>query len=273
MARGQKPGWSQSLERLATALVESNAAGASSSPTADREIATTRVFDAPRDLVWQAWTDPKHLARWYGPNGFTVTTHEMDVRPGGVWRLTMHGPDGTDYPNLTRYVEVVRPERLVYEHGSADRDEDRFDVTLTFTDEGSGKTRVSMRMVCATRESRDRFVNVFGALQGNRQTMDRLENHLAALAGGPKLVLTRTFDAPRDLWKAWTEAPRLSCWWGRRGSRGRVGRWTSGPAASSITARPPRTARRRCGAGSSTGRSSSPRASPSSCPSPTRTAA
>ena len=117
MARGQKPGWSQSLERLATALVESNAAGASSRPTADREIATSRVFDAPRDLVWEAWTDPKHLARWYGPNGFTVTTHEMDVRPGGVWRLTMHGPDGTDYPNLTRYVEVVRPERLVYEHG------------------------------------------------------------------------------------------------------------------------------------------------------------
>jgi uncharacterized protein YndB with AHSA1/START domain len=217
MARGQKPGWSQSLERLATALVESNAAGASSSPTADREIATSRVFDAPRDLVWQAWTDPKHLAHWYGPNGFTVTSHEMDVRPGGVWRLTMHGPDGTDYPNLTRYVEVVRPERLVYEHGSAERDEDRFDVTVTFTDEGAGKTRVSMRMVCATRERRDRFVNVFGALQGNRQTMDRLETHLA-LADGPKLVLTRTFDAPRDLvWKAWTEAARLSGWWGPKG--------------------------------------------------------
>ena len=218
MARGQKPGWSQSLERLATALVESNAAGASSSPTADREIATSRVFDAPRDLVWQAWTDPKHLAHWYGPNGFTVTTHEMDVRPGGVWRLTMHGPDGTDYPNLTRYVEVVRPERLVYEHGSAERDEDRFDVTITFTDEGGGKTRVSMRMVFATRERRDRVVNVFGALQGNRQTMDRLETHLASLTDGPKLVLSRTFDAPRDLvWKAWTEAARLSGWWGPKG--------------------------------------------------------
>ncbi len=218
MARGQKPGWSQSLERLATALVESNEAGASSSPTADREIATSRVFDAPRDLVWRAWTDPKHLARWYGPNGFTVTTDEMDVRAGGTWRHTLHGPDGTDYPNLTRYVEVVRPERLVYEHGSAEREEDRFAVTVTFADEGGGKTRVSMRMVCATRESRDRFVNVFGALQGQRQNLDRLETHLEALVDGPRLVLTRTLDAPRDLvWKAWTEPERLAKWWGPKG--------------------------------------------------------
>jgi uncharacterized protein YndB with AHSA1/START domain len=218
MARGQKPGWSQSLERLATALVESNTAGASSSPTADREIATSRVFDAPRDLVWQAWTDPKHLARWYGPNGFTVTTHEMDLRPGGVWRLTLHGPDGTDYPNLTRWVEVVPPERLIYEHGSAERDEDRFDVTVTFEDEGAGKTRVSMRMVCATKEARDRFVNVFGALQGQRQNLDRLETHLGALVEGPKLVVTRAFDAPRGLvCKAWTEPERLANWWGPKG--------------------------------------------------------
>lgn len=218
MARGQKPGWSQSLERLATALVESNEAGASSSPTADREIATSRVFDAPRELVWRAWTDPQHLARWYGPNGFAVTTDEMDVRAGGVWRHTLHGPDGTDYPNLTRYVEVVRPERLVYEHGSAERDEDRFDVTVTFTDEGAGKTRVSTRMVFATRERRDRMVNVFGALQGQRQNLDRLEAHLASLGDGPKLVLTRTLDAPRDLvWKAWTEPARLSAWWGPKG--------------------------------------------------------
>jgi uncharacterized protein YndB with AHSA1/START domain len=218
MARGQKPGWSQSLERLATALVESNAAGASSSPTADREIATSRVFDAPRELVWRAWTDPEHLARWYGPNGFTVTTREMDVRAGGIWRHTLHGPDGTDYPNLTRYVEVVPPERLVYEHGSAERDEDRFAVTVTFADEGGGKTRVSMRMVCASRESRDRFVNVFGALQGNRQTMDRLETFLAGSVEGPKLVITRTLDAPRALvWQAWTEPERLAKWWGPKG--------------------------------------------------------
>jgi uncharacterized protein YndB with AHSA1/START domain len=60
----------------------------------DREIITSRVYDAPRELVFKAWTDPKHIARWWGPNGFTTTIHEMDVRPGGAWRFIMHGPDG-----------------------------------------------------------------------------------------------------------------------------------------------------------------------------------
>ena len=67
--------------------------------SARREIITTRVLDAPRELVWKAWTDPKHVAEWWGPNGFTNTIHEMDVRPDGVWRFIMHGPDGVDYKN------------------------------------------------------------------------------------------------------------------------------------------------------------------------------
>ena len=77
--------------------------------TADREIAATRIFDAPRELVWKAWTDPKHVAQWWGPNGFTNTIHEMNVSPGGVWRFMMHGPDGTDYPNRIVFIEVVEP--------------------------------------------------------------------------------------------------------------------------------------------------------------------
>jgi uncharacterized protein YndB with AHSA1/START domain len=80
--------------------------------TTDREIVTTRVFDAPREMVFDAWTDPKHIGQWWGPIGFTTTTHEMDVRPGGVWRFTMHGPDGRDYKNRIVYTEIVRPERL-----------------------------------------------------------------------------------------------------------------------------------------------------------------
>ena len=79
--------------------------------TADREIVSARVFDAPRELVWKAWVDPKHVAQWWGPKGFTNTIHEMDVRPGGVWRFAMHGPDGTDYKNEIVFIEVVRPER------------------------------------------------------------------------------------------------------------------------------------------------------------------
>lgn len=78
--------------------------------TADREIVISRLIHAPRELVFKVWTDPKHVAHWWGPNGFTNTIHEMDVRPGGVWRFIMHGPDGVDYPNKIVYKEVVKPQ-------------------------------------------------------------------------------------------------------------------------------------------------------------------
>ena len=77
--------------------------------TTDREIIVTRVYDAPRELVFDAFTDPKHLSQWWGPRGFTTTTHSMDFRVGGEWRYTMHGPDGTDYKNLMVYHEINRP--------------------------------------------------------------------------------------------------------------------------------------------------------------------
>src|SRR3974377_1424041 len=85
-----------------------------------RCIVGTRVFHAPRDLVFSAWTDPKHLAQWGGPNGFTTTTYSFDMRPGGVWRFVMHGPDGRDYQNRITFEEIVRPERIVYRHGGGD---------------------------------------------------------------------------------------------------------------------------------------------------------
>ena len=79
--------------------------------TTDREIVTTGVVDAPRARVFEAWTDPTHVAQWWGPDGFTNTIQEMDVRPGGVWRLVMHGPDGVDYKNKSIFDEIVKPER------------------------------------------------------------------------------------------------------------------------------------------------------------------
>src|SRR2546426_6169783 len=88
--------------------------------SADREIITTRVLDAPRELVWKAWTDPKHVAEWWGPNGFTNTIQEMDVRPDGVWRFIMHGPDGVDHKNEIIFIEVVELERLVYDQFFSD---------------------------------------------------------------------------------------------------------------------------------------------------------
>lgn len=93
-------------------MAASNAGSSMAANTTDRELVFTRIFDVPRDLVFTAWTDPKHVAQWWGPIGFTTTIHEMDVRPNGVWRLTMRGPDGVDYRNRIVFLEVVRPERL-----------------------------------------------------------------------------------------------------------------------------------------------------------------
>jgi len=144
-----------------------------------QEIVMTCVFDAPRELVFRAWTDPKDIDRWWGPDGFTTTTNEMDVRPGGVWRFVMHGPDGVDYPNRIVYEEIVRPERLVYTHDS-DQDDDpaRFQVTVTFA-EAVGKTHLTVRMTFASAAERDRVVREFRAIEGGQQTLERLAQYLA----------------------------------------------------------------------------------------------
>src|SRR5215510_5227672 len=113
--------------------------------TADREIVASRIFDAPRELVWKAWTDPHHVAQWWGPRGFRNTIREMDVRPGGVWQLVMHGPDGRDYQNKIVYVEVVKPERLVYDHVSGPQ----FRMSVSFTEAG-GKTKIVVQMLFET---------------------------------------------------------------------------------------------------------------------------
>jgi uncharacterized protein YndB with AHSA1/START domain len=146
-----------------------------------RTIVTTRVFDAPRELVFAAWSDPEHLAQWWGPNGFTTTTHAFDMRPGGVWRFVMHGPDGRDYQNRITYEEIVAPERLVYSHGG---DEDvepvQFRVTVTFEDLG-GKTRLTMRALFPSAAERDRVVKEYDAAEGGKQTLARLAQHLKTI--------------------------------------------------------------------------------------------
>jgi uncharacterized protein YndB with AHSA1/START domain len=156
-----------------------NAAGQSAASTADREIVLARTFDAPRELVFDAWTDPKQIVQWWGPTGFTTTTDEMDVKPGGVWRFVMHGPDGTDYKNKIIFIEVVRPERLIYRHaGDAEIDPVRFHVTVTFAAQGS-KTRLTMASIFETAEERNRVVEKYGAIEGGKQTLGRLAEHLA----------------------------------------------------------------------------------------------
>ena len=156
-------------------------ANSDSAGTADREIVLTRVFDAPRELVFRAYIGPEHVPHWWGPRGFTITVHEMDVRPGGVWRFLMHGPDGTDYPNRIVFREVVEPERLVFDHGDdVDGDPDAFHVTVTFEDLGGGRTRLTSRMVFRTAEQRA-GVESFGAVELGQQSLDQLAEYLATL--------------------------------------------------------------------------------------------
>src|SRR5262249_32473036 len=121
---GAIEGGKQTLERLAEHL-----AGAAAP---DREIVSTRVFEAPRELLFQAFSDPAHLAQWWGPKGFPNTVHEFDLRPGGAWRMTMHGPDGVNYRNESVFVEVVRPERIVFDHLKTMH---RFRMTMTFAEQ------------------------------------------------------------------------------------------------------------------------------------------
>jgi uncharacterized protein YndB with AHSA1/START domain len=150
----------------------------------DREIVITRVLNAPRELVWEAMTDPRHVVHWWGPRGFSSTIKEMDVRVGGVWNLVMHGPDGANYPNENIFKEVVKPERLVLAH-SGKREGGAMvtsEKTWTFDVAEPGKTKVTIRMVFASPEERDRVVKEFGAVEGAKQTLERLSEYLPQMA-------------------------------------------------------------------------------------------
>ena len=144
-------------------------------------IAGVRLLDAPRELVWKVWTDPKHLAQWWGPDGFTTTTSAYECKAGGVWRFVMHGPDGRDYENRITFEVVEPPKRLVYRHGGEDDVEPvQFRTTVTFEALGN-KTRLTMRGVFPSAAERDRVIKDYGADQGAIQTLSRLGDYLAAM--------------------------------------------------------------------------------------------
>ena len=163
-----------------------------------------RIFDAPRELVFEVWTQPQHIAKWWGPNGFTNTTQQMDVRPGGIWESIMHGPDGTDYKNTIVYDEVTPPERLVYTHSSGPW----FKGTITFEDCGN-QTRLTMQTVFESPEQRDRTIKAVNAVEGGKQTLGRLADYLANMP----LVVKRTFNAPAELvFDAWLDSQSVGHW-------------------------------------------------------------
>ena len=144
--------------------------------TSDREVIITRTVMAPRALVFRAWSDPVHLENWYGPDGFVTKTISMDFRVGGQWKFTMTSPDGTVFPNLVVYKEITPVERIVHDHGEREGNM-MFEATITFV-ETDGGTLITMRSLFLTKEARDLVVEKFGAIEGGKQTLARLDEYL-----------------------------------------------------------------------------------------------
>jgi len=187
--------------------------------TSSREIVITREYNAPRELVWEAMTNPKHVVNWWGPRGFKSTIETMDLREGGEWKHVMVGPDGTKYPNHSVFKKIVKPEMIQFTHGGRREGGPGvgFEATWSFEALAPDRTRVTARMVFPTAEQRDFVVKEFGAIEGGKQTLERLGEHLARALCEP-FVISREFAAPRDLvWQAWTERDRLMHWFGPKG--------------------------------------------------------
>lgn len=176
------------------------------------ELRLQRTYDAPVALVWDAWTDVEQVAKWWGPRGFTLTTHSKDLRPGGHWSYTMHGPDGTDYENKTLYHEVEERKRLVYDHGGSDDRPPLFRVTVTF-DEVDGRTHLDMRMSFESPDAAEQARQFIKRASGD-STWDRLAEYLEKTAAGSEaFVINRSFDAPLEvLFDMWTDPEHFSRW-------------------------------------------------------------
>jgi len=147
--------------------------GASASETPDREIVLTRLFEAPRGLVFAAWSKPEKLSRWWGPRGFTLAECQLDFRPGGLFRFVMRGPDGKDYPFLGSYLEIVEPERIIFQGIIHDQPGHQVWTTVVFAEQ-DGKTKLNLRQTYSFQSDATR-----GAPEGWKQSLDRLADFLA----------------------------------------------------------------------------------------------
>lgn len=149
-------------------------------PMPDREIVIARTIDAPREIVFEAFTDVRHLSRWWGPDGFTTTTRAFSFRAGGAWDFVLHAPDGSDYPSWITWREITPPERIALTHGESEQDPDAFESTLTFVDQGE-ITELTMRTVFPTAALRERAVAEHHAIELGRQTLDGLAAYITEL--------------------------------------------------------------------------------------------
>lgn len=176
------------------------------------ELKLGRLYDAPLSAVWDAWTDLNQVAQWWGPRGFTITTHSKDLRPGGTWRFTMHGPDGVDYPNVTRYLEVEPQRRLVYDHGATADAPPMFRVTVLFTQTPRG-TQMDLSMTWPTPEAADNARQFIKRANGD-STWDRLSEFLTHRASGAqRFVINRSFPVARaQMFELWTKPEHFARW-------------------------------------------------------------
>ena len=143
----------------------------------ERELVLQREVPFPRELVWKAMTDPEHVNKWWGPDGFRNEGVTMDFRVGGAWTFEMVGPDGTRYPNHSVFKEITPPSRLVFDHGDGERM--WFEATVTLQETGSG-TLITLRQLYPSMESRDEVVNKYGAIEGGKQHLAKLEAYVKA---------------------------------------------------------------------------------------------
>ena len=149
-------------------------AGREAQPAAaEREIVVARVIDASPELVFEAFTEVRHLSRWWGPDGFTTTTKTFEFAVGGVWEFVMHGPDGTDYREWIRWTEIVPAQRIALLHGEFHGDPNAFQSVLTFVPDGAA-TRIEMRTLFPTEQLRDEAVEKYHAIEGGLQTLGNL---------------------------------------------------------------------------------------------------
>ena len=176
------------------------------------EITLTRAYRASLKTVWNAWTDTEQVAKWWGPRGFSLTTHSKDFRPGGIWHYTMHGPDGVDYPNKTVYLEIEDHARMVYDHGGYDNRPPMFRVTVLFM-EVKGGTQMAMTMRMPNAEAAEETRKLIKKAGGDA-TWDRLAEFLEkGTTGKENFVINRTFDAPLEtLFEVWTNPKHASQW-------------------------------------------------------------
>jgi uncharacterized protein YndB with AHSA1/START domain len=144
------------------------------------EVVGSRVFPAPREIVFEAFSNPNHLVHWWGPKGFTNTFHQFELRPHGIWRLTMHGPDGATYDPEKHFVEVVPPELIVLDHLQPMHN---FRMTMTYEDIAS-KTRLTWLMRFETAAGNEKLRSLISA--ANEENFDRLESYLQRLSSNDR---------------------------------------------------------------------------------------